>query len=188
MASEEPHRKQLRRYNLPGHAHELTFSCYRQQPFLLSEAACRYLADAIVRAKDKHQFDLWAYVLMPEHVHMLICPRFETYSVSDILLSIKQPVARKILNYLRKQNPKGLQRLATGQKHTRYRFWQDGAGYDRNITSREALINAIDYIHANPVRRGLVDVPENWPWSSARDCAGLGSGEIPIDKDSLGSL
>jgi REP-associated tyrosine transposase len=55
----------------------------------------------------------------------------------------------------------------------RRRFWQPGGGYDRNITSIEALRAMIDYIHANPVRRGLVARPEDWEWSSARWYAGL---------------
>jgi len=181
MSFEEIHRKRCHRYNSPGHAHELTFSCFKGQPFLLSDRTRKYLAEAIVRAKLKHEFDLWAYIFMPEHVHLLIWPRNEIYSISEILLSIKQSVSRKAVLYLRKNDARKLKFMATGQKHTHYRFWQDGGGYDRNITSRKTLLHTINYIHNNPIRRGLVSKPEDWQWSSVKDWNGSGNGIIPVD-------
>ncbi|MGE5295511.1 MAG: transposase [Solirubrobacterales bacterium] len=89
METGEPRRKRCHRYNFSDNAHELTFSCFRGRPFLKSERARDYLVDSIVAAKAKHAFDLWAYVFMPEHVHLLIHPRTETYSISDILRAIK---------------------------------------------------------------------------------------------------
>ena len=53
-----------------------------------------------------------------------------------------------------------------------YRFWQRGGGYDRNLWSPEEIHEKIHYIHANPVRRGLVVRPEDWPWSSVHDYTG----------------
>jgi len=50
--------------------------------------------------------------------------------------------------------------------HTSFRFWQEGPGYDRNIRKDDTLRAAIDYIHRNPVRRGLVGGPSDWKWSS----------------------
>ena len=52
-----------------------------------------------------HDFDLWAYVLMPEHVHLLIYPKADDYSISAILTDIKQPVTRKALKYIRTHSP-----------------------------------------------------------------------------------
>ena len=95
----EPHRKQCHRYNFQGHAHELTFSCLRRQAFLSRDRTRGYLADAIPAARQKHAFDPWAYVFMPEHVHLLVWPRAETYSISDILRSM-QPVSRRAILYL----------------------------------------------------------------------------------------
>ena len=117
---------------------------------------------------------------MPDHVHLLICPQKPDYSISQILISIKQSVSRKALIYLRKHNLQGLKSLATGQKHSPYRFWQDGGGYDRNITSIETVINIVAYIHNNPVRKNLVNTPIDWFYSSAKDWANTGSGPIPI--------
>ncbi len=185
MYTEEVHRKRCRRYNSPGNAHELTFSCYRNRAFLSSDRTCQYLADSIIRARQKHDFDLWAYVFMPDHAHLLICPRKPDYSISQILLSIKQSVSRKAIIYLKKHNPNGLKSLATGQKHRPYHFWQAGGGYDRNITSTRTIINAVRYIHNNPVRRELASSAEQWYYSSVRDWKGTGSGPISIDFDSF---
>jgi hypothetical protein len=70
----------------------------------------------------------------------------------------------------------------------RHRFWQPGGGYDRNITSSEALRAVIDYIPANPVRRGLVARAEDWEWSSARWYAQLLPVKLEMDKGVLEEL
>ena len=161
--------KSCRRYNTAGNAHELTFSCYKNRPFLSKERTCKYLVDSIISSREKHGFYVWAYVFMPSHVHLLICPKRKQYSISDILLSIKQPVSRKAISYLRKHNPDGLRYLATSQVHRPHRFWQKGGGYDRNMTRVDTIINAVSYIHHNPVRKELIETPEQWPYSSAAD-------------------
>lgn len=185
MSAKRTFRKMCRRYNDPGHAHELTFSCYKRRPFLTKDRIRNYLAEAIVRAKEKHRFDVWGYVFMPEHVHLLIWPHEVEYSISRILLSIKQSVSRRALLHLGRYRPEGLKWVATGQKHTPYRFWLAGGGYDRNITAARTVVDVAEYIHNNPVRRGLVARPEDWPWSSARHWQGRGPGPVPIDRDSF---
>jgi putative transposase len=177
--------KKCKRLNIPGHAHELTFSCYRQQNFLNEDKIREYLANAIGRAREKHDFDIWAYVIMPDHVHLLIYPKAQGYSIAKILFSIKQPIARKAIPYLRKNHPDRLKHFATGQKNAPYRFWKPGGGYDRNITSIEILSQVVDYIHRNPIRQGLVTKPEEWFWSSYNEWAKPGTGPITVDRESF---
>jgi len=177
--------KRCHRYNVAGNAHELTFSCYDNQPFISAERICKYLVDSIITSRKKHQFDLWAYVFMPNHVHLLICPTKPQYSISDILLSIKQPVSRKAINYLKNNNPDGLKYLATSQIHRPYRFWQKGGGYDRNIMKVKIIIDLVHYIHNNPVRKGLVEMADQWYYSSAADWQNIRQGPIPVDFDSF---
>jgi putative transposase len=184
----ETHRKQCQRYNVPGNAHELTFTCYRGRPFLSKDRTRGYLVEAIVEAKHKHPFDLWAYVFMPEHVHLLICPHRDVYSIAAILRAIKHPVARRAMIYLREHNPEGLAWLATGHRRVPYRFWQAGGGYDHNMTSVETIVKAAKYIHENPVRRGLVAHASEWAYSSARDWETGTSGLLPIDFDTFPTI
>ncbi len=180
-----PHHKKCKRYDTPGEAHELTFSCYLNQSFLTDDRTRYYLVDAINKAKIKHQFDLWAYVFMLEHVHLLIWPTQNVYSTSEILKSIKQSVSRRAIGYIRKHNPGKLHLMATNQKYGKYRFWQDGGGYDRNMRTRVALINSVEYIHNNPVRRGLVANPGDWKWSSFLQWEGYQEGLLQINLDSF---
>ena len=63
------------------------------------------------------------------------------------------------------------------------RFWQPGGGNDRDIARTATLRSMIEYLHANPVRRGLVAKVENWEWSSARWYAGMRP--VPIEMDSM---
>jgi REP element-mobilizing transposase RayT len=67
----------------PDAAHELTFSCHRRFAFLRAERTCAWLADAIDKARYEHPFLLWAYVFMPEHVHLLIWPTQPGSGVPD---------------------------------------------------------------------------------------------------------
>lgn len=106
---------------------------------------------------------------MPEHVHLLIFPVQEQYSISQILLDIKRPVAQQVLRFVKSNIPGFLLKMKDEQPNgkVKHRFWQRGGGYDRNMILDRAIYNTIAYIHANPVRRGLVQLPEDWYWSSA---------------------
>jgi len=179
--------KRCKRYNDPGHAHELTFSCFRRQPFLLGDHARRWLVDAITLARKRHAFHVWAYVIMPEHAHLLIWPTRPIYNVSKILATIKLSVTRKALNHVIETAPRFLSRMEDMQPNgdIHYRFWQRGGGYDRNATEPMTIWHQIDYIHANPERRHLCRHPDDWYWSSAGVYVGLREGPISIDHESL---
>jgi putative transposase len=83
----------------------------------------------------------------------------------------------------KKGDPAALNQYRTGIRSKKYRFWQDGGGYDRNIINRVTLLKTIDYIHHNPVRKGLVKSPGEWKWSSFGDWHENRPGPIRIDKD-----
>jgi len=185
MAIQQKH-KTCRRYNELGHAHALTFSCYQRLPLLSKPRSCQWLADAIILARQQHAFHVWAYVFMPEHAHLLIWPT-GPYDISKILATIKQSVVRKAIPWLRVHSPAFLPRLLDQQPSGKrsYRFWQRGGGYDRNLTEPPTIFAEIDYMHGNPLRRGLCLGAEDWFWSSAADYARKRRGPIPIDMDSL---
>lgn len=72
------HRKRKKTYNTPGDAHFVTYSCQERLPLLSKDRSRRRVIDAIREARSKQSFALWAYVIMPEHVHLLIWPRPES--------------------------------------------------------------------------------------------------------------
>jgi putative transposase len=179
----ERHRKRLKHYDVSGDAHFLTFSCYHRYELLSKERTRLWFVEALGQARSKHDFDLWAWVIMPEHAHLLIYPRRPVYKTSTILASIKRPVGSKAIQFLKENSPEFLQRLTVVNKNRTYhRCWQPGAGFDKNLDEVSAIYEVIDYIHYNPVRRGLVDRPIDWFWSSARDWAGMGHPRITVDR------
>ena len=162
-------RKTVQHFNDPGHAHFLTFSCYRHFPLLSQERTRRWFIQAMESAGKKHDFALLAYVIMPEHVHLVVLPLLPVYDVALFLKAIKQSVARRAKHFLHHNNSWAWMERLTVQRGNRkvFRFWQTGPGYDRNIHSKDELFEKISYIHNNPVRRGLASAPVEWKWSSA---------------------
>ena len=104
---------------------------------------------------------------MPNHVHLLIYPPPEV-TMSNLLKAVKRPFSYQALAYLEKHQPELYQKLSV-QKCNREvrRFWQTGGGYDRNIFRDETFVHTLEYMHLNPVRKGLVKSPLDWKWSSA---------------------
>ncbi len=160
--------RRRRNYNVPGHAHALTFTCYHRYPFLQAERTCEWLAESIETARQDFDFAVWAYVFMPEHVHLVVWPRRKQYDIAKIRRAIKEPVGRKAIKYLEQHSPAWLVRVTRkrGQRTERL-FWQSGGGFDENIDEPSALWQVIEYIHLNPVRRKLVTRARDWKWSSA---------------------
>jgi len=109
---------------------------------------------------------MWAYVIMPDHVHLLIWPRQRDYSISEILRAVKRPMSFRAHRQGFIAEPG---------------FWLPGGGYDRNITTPQAVHSEMAYIHANPVRKGLCARPEGWRFSSAGFWAGYE--DIPLKMD-----
>ncbi len=168
MQTPRGYRKRVRHYDLPGDCRELTFSCYHQMPLLDDQLRCVMLARSIDRSLERHAFRLAAFVFMPEHVHLLIWPASDRVDVSAVLKAIKQPFSNRVRRLLEDDNQMLLRRLTVRERPGKlaFRFWQEGGGYDRNLTEPAAICAAIEYIHLNPVRRGLAMDALSWRWSS----------------------
>lgn len=135
----------LKRYQTEGHEHFITFSCYRRQPYLNNDPARTTFLQTLERLRTRHQFYLSGYVIMPEHVHLLMTePKLETLSTT--LGVLKNAVSKRHIG-------------------DRQHFWQTRY-HDFNVLTDRKHIEKLQYIHRNPVKRGLVEKPEDWPWSS----------------------
>lgn len=164
------HRKQVRHYHDPGHIHALTFSCYRRWPLLTKDLWLEMLAESIGRAIEGHRYRLVAFVFMPEHVHMMVLPLARADTIDVLLKAIKRPFSYRVKQLLIQSRDHLLEQLTVHQRPgvTTFRFWQEGPGYDRNLTDPSTVLAAIDYLHRNPVRRQHVERAIDWRWSSAR--------------------
>lgn len=176
-------RKKVKHYNIPNHAHELTFSCYRHRDYLFDPKACEIFLEELKEAGKLYQFRLWAYVLMPDHVHLMIYPLQSKYSVSDILQQVKGKASARYRNYLKETNVlKFKTHLVQTKRGPTFRLWQPGCGYDRNMWSSDIIHHAIEYIEANPIRANLAEYAWEWVWSSAYSRE-TGNGIVPDDSD-----
>ena len=157
-------RNPLKRHYGQGNLHFITFSCYRRRPLLGTVRA----RDRFVKIRDevrcRHRFRLIGYVVMPEHVHLLMSEAPQK-NPSKILQVLKQKVATVLLKKRRRATDGQLSlpfgRSAAEETH----FWQRRF-YDFNVWSAKKVKEKLEYMHANPVVRKLVRHPKDWPWSS----------------------
>jgi putative transposase len=168
MSIPDGHRKRVRHLDIPGHAHELTFSCYQRLPLLEHDRHKAMLSEAIDRAMLRHEFRLVGFVYMPEHVHLIVHPRRAECRVSSLLYAIKRPHSHRVKSDMADHGDPWLSGLTIRERPGKmvFRFWQEGSGYDRNLVDPDTLRAAVEYAHANPVRRGLCRNPGQWKWSS----------------------
>lgn len=174
--------KRRRRFEGDRTPRELTFSCYRGYPFLASHRTRQWMVEAIDTHRKAWPIDLWAWVIMPEHVHLLLAPRETGVEIGRFVGRIKEDVARQGIAWLEQHSEEWIHRITvTEGARRRRRFWQPGGGYDRNIQQLSTLVSMVEYIHANPVRRGLVERPVDWEWSSAGWYAGARPALLEMD-------
>jgi putative transposase len=151
----------LKRYQQTGDIHFITFSCYRREPLLGSAQARDTFVITLERVRRWYGLKVTGFVVMPEHVHLLISEP-ERSNLAVVLQMLKQVVSQKLID------------------HATIPFWQRRY-YDFNIYRVQKLMEKLDYVHRNPVRRGLVTRPEDWAWSSARHYATGEESAVEID-------
>ena len=169
----------MKRYYGLGDLHFVTFSCYQRRPLLGTPHARSCFVKILDRVRCQRNFLLLGFVVMPEHVHLLVSePAASNLSVA--LQVLKQQISRSLRNR-RKRALEGQLPLkfATAQPEEKH-FWQRRF-YDFNVWSDQKFKEKLAYMHANPVKRGLVLHPRDWPWSSWRHYALREQGLIRVD-------
>lgn len=121
--------------------------------------------------RERYGFKLIAYVIMPEHLHLIVWTK-ENTSISSIMRDFKKYTSVQIKRKLLADNNKKLisifQKNASGYKDQEFKLWMDK--FDRLVIyTPEVLQQKVDYIHFNPVRRDLVKDMLDWKYSSARN-------------------
>ncbi|MBX3377454.1 MAG: transposase [Phycisphaeraceae bacterium] len=178
---EDVHRKELERLELMLGQRFLTCSCYRGVPLFREDWVKGEFVRALERTRKMHGFALLGWVVMPDHVHLLIVPRLPESPVDQVLHMLKGAMSRRVLGRWRVEGA-GVLKSIVGPEGVE-RFWQAGGGYDRNVRLEREYRDILDYIHHNPVKAGLVERAVDWVWSSARWYAGERDG---VAIDSLG--
>jgi putative transposase len=172
-------RNPLKRHYGQGDLHFVTFSCYRRRPLLGTARARDRFVKILDEVRRRHAFRLVGYVVMPEHVHLLISEPVKK-NPSKILQVLKQKVAQASLKKRSRTISAQLSLPLEGDHTEEAHFWQRRF-YDFNVWSEKKLKEKLEYMHANPVQRKLAQHPGDWAWSSWTHYAGRRGSKIRID-------
>jgi len=146
--------KNLKRYYGHEHLHFLTWSCYQRKPWLGSAQARSRFVKILDEVRQRYRFRLVGYVVMPDHVHLLISEP-QRGTPSTVVQVLKQRVSRQMRSGKRKRS--GAQ-LKLWREDEAPRFWQRRF-YDFNVWSEKKKAEKLHYMHNNPVKRRLVPTP-----------------------------
>ncbi|MFT3686149.1 MAG: hypothetical protein QM783_14715 [Phycisphaerales bacterium] len=176
-------KRMVRRDELNGYRF-VTASCFHRMNLFASPRIRDVFAHSLAAARQKHGFELFAWVLMPNHFHLLVRPCRASRSDALLLLApmlrtLKQGVSQAVIPGMKRRDAAALVHMTGADGIAR--FWQPGGGFDRNVRSLTEFTREVWYIHNNPVRRGLVEQADDWKWSSVRWWMGVRDGEIECD-------
>ena len=169
--------RRLHRNYSCGYLHYITSSCYQRRPLLGSAHRRDLFLEILEEVRQRYGFVVVGYVLMPEHIHLLISEP-DRGNPSTVMQVLKQRFAHRVLQAWRDPAAQG-------------RLWEEGmqAGhvwqrrfYDFVVFTESKRIEKLRYMHRNPVKRGLVLEPEQWAWSSFRYYAYGEQGKALIDE------
>ncbi|UCG61305.1 MAG: transposase [Candidatus Zixiibacteriota bacterium] len=157
----------LRHYDDLGTARFVTICCYRMEKYLVELPALELMVKHIDAAREQDRFKLAGYVIMPEHVHLVLIPP-DGMKLGYVIGEMKSRMAREYFSS-----------DMDGRKGENV-FWQKRC-YDHNCRSVASVREKINYCHNNPVRRGLVSVPGEYEWSSYNWYQGIEDVPLRID-------
>jgi putative transposase len=182
----------LERWHGGDDLHFITFSCYHRQPLLGSAERRDLFLRVLEQVRQRYRWVVMGYVVMPEHVHLLVSePR--QGRLATAMQALKLGFARRVLAEQRRRDrcprPDLLEyRLSyppTSRKSetwgTRRRVWQ-ARYFDFNVRTTRKRVEKLRYLHRNPVKRGLVEAPEQWRWSSFRAYAYQEMGAVRVNE------
>jgi len=159
----------------------VTFTVVDWLKVLLDDSYKIVLIESIMYCQKNKGLNLYGYCIMPNHVHMIIQATGE-FSISDILRDIKKYTAKAIVKKLEEEKPNGYKEyldafIEAGKPLKRikiYKVWQD-ENQAKFIFSNRFLLEKLAYIHDNPVKYGLSEVPWAYEYSSATNYVGMKS-------------
>jgi REP-associated tyrosine transposase len=137
--------KGLTRFHQTGHLHFITISCHRHTHIFKDPNACNTLQQILEETRKKYGFLILGYVIMSNHIHLLMTEPEET-PLSTAIQVLKQRFSR------------------TRSEE----FVWEARYHDFNVFTESKKIEKLHYMHRNPIKAGLIEEPHQWPWSSFR--------------------
>ncbi len=164
----------------------MTMTINRWRPVFTRPATVAVILDSWRYLQTHHAFRLHGYVILENHLHLIArapeldrdVRRFKSFTARRLIAVLEDAGARRLLSMLRLFK-------GEGKLESTYQVWEEGS-HPQRIEQEAVMRQKLDYLHYNPVRRGYVDLPEHWRWSSARNYLGQ-SGLVEVDTGWLGS-
>jgi putative transposase len=167
-------------YDHDGRARFITFCTHNRLPLLTNDNFRSTVIEAIKEVRARTGLKLLGYVIMPNHIHLVLIPPVDG-EVGFIIGEIKRKSAREIHRRLKKVNSELLVKLNVRRRGVdKFTFWQKRC-FDHNCRSEEVVWTKVKYCHDNPVRWGLVKIPGDWRWSSYNCYYGKNNVVLEID-------
>jgi putative transposase len=152
--------------------HFMTCTVVGWLPVFTRPDCVKIVMDSWQFLQDKGRLTLFGYVVLENHLHFIAANQELVKEVSNF----KSFTARKIIDWLSEHGEESLLQQLAAEKSSykvdrSYQFWQEGS-HPKQIFDEEMMQQKMEYIHYNPVKRGYVDEPAHWRYSSARNYAG----------------
>jgi len=159
--------------------HFITCTILHWIPLFTRPATVQIILDSLAHRQQTRDLKVYAYVILENHLHLVL----QSPCLSKEIASFKSYTARLLIDYLTEQK---VHKLLTQfhffkkrhKKDRQYQIWEEGY-HPEEIQSDSMLVQKINYIHQNPVKRGYVDCAEDWRYSSARNYQGE-TGLLPV--------
>ncbi len=163
-------------------AHYLTSVTRNRLPVFRQPVLTELVCKALDEARRSAGFLLFAYVVMPDHLHAILGSELKPSKVAQYVNGI---IARRVINYLKDHGYKdSLAKLAHEDRGRGYRFslWDHHSNMKR-LTQEDVFMQKVNYLHQNPVRTGLINQAKDYRWSSARFWARKPLEDEPLEID-----
>jgi REP element-mobilizing transposase RayT len=152
----------------PEKAHFITCTIVEWLPVFTSYKRCNILVNALAHCQKHKQMQIYGWVILDTHFHAIV----HAPDLNSTLRDLKSYTAKRLLEQVTQEGQTWLlDELAfrkIASRPNEYQVWQQG-GHPQAIFSDEMMLQKLDYIHNNPVERGLVAAPEHWRYSSAHE-------------------
>ncbi|MEO7933179.1 MAG: transposase [Chthoniobacterales bacterium] len=152
--------------NEPNRAHFITCTIVEWLPVFNSAACCDLIVQSLAFCQKQKELRIYAWVILDNHLHAILAAP----DLSAVLRDFKSFTASKIIQQLGRENREWLlnqlRYYRAAHKTGEHQIWQEGS-HPQSIHTDEVMLQKLDYIHNNPVKRGMVVAPEHWRYSSA---------------------
>lgn len=159
----------------------VTFTVHQWVDVFTRDIYRNIFVDSIKFCQENKGLEVFSWVLMSNHSHLIISSKKE--ALSDIIRDLKKFTAKKIIDTIKNNDSESRKEWLIWllQKDEHIWFWEEGY-HGVEITSKSFYNSKMDYIHYNPVKAGLVEKEEEYLWSSCRDIYGTSKGKIVLSE------